>query len=751
MRFCHTIVLLLLCCTSVLQLKGQVFQRSNAIPVLEDGRVLPAPWAGGFSAPQFSEVDLDQDGTLDLFVFDRTDGEVFPFLNQGLADSVHYIYAPEYLSAFPRNMSSWALMRDYDGDGYQDIFTAIEAPSNIRVYRNTTASNGGNLAFSVVQDTIYSIYTSRRPIFMPRTDMPAIDDVDGDGDLDILTFDSGGSLVEWHKNMSMETLGNLTGLEYERASLCYGHFKEDELTCDADVDRAPCAPGNKMPNAAPTFEEIEGSRHAGSTLLSIQLNGDSRKDLLVGDVGCNTMYALYDSDTSNVAHFNAIERGFPMNDVPIDVLTFPAAFYLDVDNDGINDLITAPNVKGNMSDELGVWWHKNEGLNNNPDFKFQEIGFLQKDMIETGSGTVPTFFDFNRDGLNDLVVGNLGRFDTAGGFTPSFQLYENVGTAQAPAFELIEDDFLGLSSPAFQDPLLSYVHPTFGDLDGDGDQDLLFGSRNGEIWHYRNDGTAQNPLSFTYVTDDYFTINADLFTAPDLSDLDNDGDQDLIIGNIRGDVHYYENQGSSTAADFVFITATFGDIEITDFTGQSFTNGASRPYVLDYDNDGQVEILVGTIEGAIEVFDDFSLTPGAVFTKVADLGNFDFGAYSTVTAAVLDSTSTLTYVMGNFRGGLNLVTSTGVVGAEEERAIPQASISIFPNPAQDQVSILVEGYRGKPNFKLDVIDNLGRVVTQAKFRGFEHQLDLPALADGMYWLRLTDGHHFWTKPLLIDE
>jgi len=751
MRFCHTIVLLLLCSIGALPAKGQVFERSNAITVIENGQELPAPWAGGFSAPQFSEVDLNQDGILDLFVFDRIDGEVFPFVNQGLADSVRYVYAPEYLSAFPRNMSSWALMRDYDGDGYHDIFTAIESPSNIRVYRNTTATNGGNLAFSVVQDTVYSIYTSRRPIFMPRSDIPAIDDVDGDGDLDILTFDTGGSLVEWHKNLSMETLGNLTGLEYERTSLCYGHFKEDELTCDAEVDLAPCAPGNKRPNVAPTFEEMESSRHAGSTLLSIQLNGDSRKDLLVGDVGCNEMYALYDSDTSNVAHFNAIERGFPINDVPIDVLTFPAAYYLDVDNDGIKDLITAPNLRGNMSDERGVWRHKNEGMNNNPDFKFREVGFLQNDMIETGSGSVPTFFDFNRDGLNDLVVGNLGYFDTISSFTPSLKLYQNVGTAQVPVFELVDDNFLGLSSSNFQDSILSYVHPTFGDLDGDGDQDLLFGSRNGGIWHYRNDGNSSNPLNFTYVTDDFFNINADLFTAPDLADLDNDGDQDLIIGNIRGDIHYYENQGSPTAADFVFVTDTFGGIEITDFTGQSFTNGASRPIVLDYDNDGQVEILVGSIEGPIEVFDNVSLVPGATFTQVGSLGNLDFGTYSSVTAAVLDSTSTLTYVMGNFRGGLNLVTSTGVVNAEESQETPQAQVLIYPNPAQDHISIKLEGYRGSSQFEIILMDNMGRVVRESSFRGLSHDLNLPSLADGMYWLRLSDRQQIWTKMIMVGQ
>lgn len=751
MRLSHIFSLFLCCCGGFFSGFAQGNVLVNHIPVSENGRQLPSAWAGGLTTPQFSEIDLNGDNILDLFVFDRYDDQLLTFINGGTPDSVDYHYAPEYIPEFPRTMQEWVLLRDYDGDGYMDIFTAVASPNNIRVYRNTTASNGGNLSFTLAQDTVYSMYSARRPLFSPRSDIAAIDDVDGDGDLDILTFDTGGAFLEWHRNTSMETLGNLSGLEYELASICYGHIKEELFGCTAAVDLAPCAPGNKTSDPWNVADDRDGDpRHVGSTILSINLNGDSRKDLLIGDTDCNKMYALVDSDTGSVAHINLMLDSFPIYDVPVDVLTFPASFYLDINNDGIKDLIAAPNRIGNISDERSVWWYENLGQDDSPFFEFQGIGLIQDDMIETGSGTNPTFFDYNQDGLMDLIIGNLGHFDTVSSYTPSLQLYQNIGTASSPAFDLVDEDYLGLSSlPQYAD--LSYVHPTFGDLDGDGDKDLLFGSREGEIWHFRNDGPIGGTANFVFVTDDYFNITVDLLTAPFLGDFDSDGDQDLLIGNIRGDIHYYENTGSSTNAIFTFVTDSFGDIEITDNTGQVFTNGVAKPIVVDYDFDGDLEVLVGSIEGPVEVYENFSLSPGASFTYAGKLFGEDFGAYSSVTTAAIDSTANLTYVVGNFRGGLNLVTTTGFVSAEEASPEVQGNITLFPNPAQNQFSIRIDNFRGKPVFETSLMDGLGRIISTTETRGTEFTIDIQNLPSGMYWIKVQGEDASWVKKLLVQK
>lgn len=738
------ILSLLLSIGTYTYLQSQAYVLSTAIPVTVQGDTLTAAWAGGLNSPQFSAMDLDGDSHIDLVVFDRYDETILTFLNSGLPNQVDYRYAPEYEALFPSDLVAWALLRDYNGDGHMDIFTATPSGSNIRVFRNNAANNGGQIQFVLEEDTIQTTYPPVRYLYAPRSDIPSIEDMDGDGDLDILSFDVGGSFVEFHRNTSMETLGNLSGLSYEVESICYGHFRESSSGCTATIGLAPCQSGNKLQNPVPT--PMSGARHAGSTLLSLDLNGDNVNDLLVGDISCTHIYALFGSDTSAVAHFDSIETDYPFADVPVEIPYFPAAYYIDVDNDGVKDLICAPNQTGNVEDKAGVWRYKNDGANNYPLLQREEVGFLQNEMIEIGSGAIPLLFDFNADGLTDLLVAGLGRTDSAGGYHAAMHLFENTGTTAQAAFSLVDPDYLGLgSSPAFDG--LDYFAPTLGDLDGDGDQDMLIGDRAGNLHHFRNDGGGSAPANFAFTTSSYFNINADLFTHPFLYDLDGDGDQDLLIGNIRGDIQYYQNIGSPTSPNFILQTGFFGGIEITDFTGQSFTNGFARPMVTDYDDDGDLEVLVGTIEGLIEVYEDFSLSPNAQFTYAGNLFNTDFGRQSCLSTGTIDSTGAPAYAIGNFRGGLNLYTFTGTVSTPKPK--PEAlSLDIFPNPTTGRLQIRIKGPGQARSYQWTIVDIFGRTILRNQFKGQETELDLSTLPAGVYTLVLQNANGLLSKKLV---
>ncbi|MCB0779375.1 MAG: hypothetical protein KDC03_07565, partial [Flavobacteriales bacterium] len=52
-------------------------------------------------------------------------------------------------------------------------------------------------------------------LFVTQVDVPGIVDVDGDGDLDVLTFSIFGSYMEYHKNLSMELYGTCDSLTFE--------------------------------------------------------------------------------------------------------------------------------------------------------------------------------------------------------------------------------------------------------------------------------------------------------------------------------------------------------------------------------------------------------------------------------------------------------------------------------------------------------------------------------------------------------
>ena len=98
----------------VLPLQAQFgFDRELSIDVDEDGTPLKFPWAGGMDYCQFSNIDLDFDGDLDLFVFDRTCDKVMTFVQNGSAGEVDFQYAPQYESYFPKDLKNWALLVYY--------------------------------------------------------------------------------------------------------------------------------------------------------------------------------------------------------------------------------------------------------------------------------------------------------------------------------------------------------------------------------------------------------------------------------------------------------------------------------------------------------------------------------------------------------------------------------------------------------------------------------------------------------------
>lgn len=744
MRFAKCLPLLL-CLGMATPSPAQNYVISNDISVTVDGTALKAAWAGGLNAPQFSNVDLDNDGTLDLLVFDRVGPRLLTFLNEGTAGETDFHFAPAYADMFPQGLVDWVLMRDFDADGKMDIWTAVPQVSNVKVYRNISSLTGGTLSFALHEDTIYSNYPPILPMYMGRSDIPAIDDIDGDGDLDVLTFHIGGQEIEWHRNLSVENTGGLLGMEFSVQSRCFGHFEEDAFTCTALLNRVPCGAGQR------DMEAVQGTTrtglHAGSSTLSLDLNADGLKDLLIGDVGCPTVYSLVNGGTAQIAHFSSSDPHYPASDSAVTVTIFPAPYYLDMDNDGLKDLVVAPNSTSQIEDERGVMFHKNTGQNNQPNFVFQRYGLVQEEMIDMGTGSNPTFLDYNDDGLMDILLGGNGRFDSLNGYIPRLQLFGNVGTAQAPAFELVDSDYLNLrSSPVFSG--ITWIKPTAGDLDHDGDDDLILGASDGTLYYFLNVGPPNAAAVYVLTQTNYAGIDVGLNSAPQLVDLDQDNDLDLLIGNHRGYVQYWDNAGSPTVPNYVLVDDTLGQVKRNDNTGLTVSNGFSQPFALDYDGDSDVDLLVGGITGDVAVYENISLQPGSTFAQSGTLFGRDFGQNASPAATVLDS-SRLTYVVGEMRGGLTLMRDAGPLRSDDPQTIAKAEVWTWPQPATNLIHYRWQAGEGKRLDQVAVYNMLGHLVHSAQVRSTSGQLDLEGLPAGMYRMVFTGKGLQASRPLVI--
>ena len=182
----------------------------QTIPVQDlNGDNLSLPWAGGLNAAQFNAMDLNGDGTDDLVLYDRMANKVITFVS---TDN-QYVPAPEFENLFPAEISNWLLLRDYNCDGKKDVFTGDVL--GIKVYRNITSEAGRlewaqhffSTGFPGAKSSVVLTQGSNTKINLQLQfdDLPAISDVDGDGDLDILNIQYAGHTVEFHQNFSAES------------------------------------------------------------------------------------------------------------------------------------------------------------------------------------------------------------------------------------------------------------------------------------------------------------------------------------------------------------------------------------------------------------------------------------------------------------------------------------------------------------------------------------------------------------------
>ena len=696
------------------------------------GKPYSMPWAGGLNSCQFGSLDLDMDGKKDLVIFDRHGYRILPFLNKGAAGEIKFEYAPQYAAAFPK-MEHWMQLVDYDNDGKEDIFT-YRYPSGIKVYHNTSTSK---LSFdpqpSPVLRSLYGTVSAQ----IPATNVvyPAIADMDGDGDLDILVPNVLGGYVEMHKNMSKEKYGNASALEYELSTECWGRFGVSAESNQIILNKCPLttkATGEGTPASEP--------KHNGATFLALDINNDGKKDILLGDVDYPDIALLVNTGTLARAEITARDSTFPKGANPIHLMEFPVCALYDVNNDGLKDLLVSsfdPNIR-KSANQNSVWLYLNKGTSSVPDYQLETKNFLQSEMVDLGSGAYPVLVDLDGDGLTDLLVGNWGNWkgcvrDQWGNlnceFIASIAWFKNTGTQTIPAFTLMNEDVAGLSSLK-----LTSLIPTVGDIDGDGKPDVLVGKDDGTLLLLKNRALTGNPPDFYLAENNYGNLHIGTECAPQLFDADKDGLIDLFCGKANGQISWFKNTGTLTNPQFTPVTDSVGRVNVSD---QQLYLGNSIPH-FTRDTQGNTRLYCGSGLGDIHSYGPIEGNWNGTFpTMDSPFGDLKFGMRTAIASADLDHDGILDFIVGNFAGGLTyLKGSAKPVGIP---AHPEATgFSVFPNPVKDELTIRSDRpiINGSVPVMAHLSDLTGRQLISIRLTGNQTQMSTATLAPGCYVLRI---------------
>ncbi len=718
------------------QTQPQSVVQSNDILVIDGGDTILNPWTGGLNAIQISKIDLNFDSLDDLFVFDRTGNKVLTFLNNGNS----YLYTPEYEQLFPQNLSDWVLLRDFNNDNKKDIFFSVSG--GIGVWQNTSMNN--EISFTLLTNPfIYSYqYSTNTNLYVSVVDIPAIDDIDGDGDLDILSFGVLGSRLEYHKNLSMENGYGQDSLIYELKNACWGHFREDGLT-NTCILYDTCSFNVSNPESSTDSSRIRYNqkRHSGSTVLSLDLNNDNVKDIVLGDVSFGNLVALYNDNigVNQNTSFVSQDTAFPSNSLPVDLFIYPASFYEDMDFDGLKDLVVSPNSDNDTEDRESIWFYKNFGTNSAPSFYFQKNNLLQDETIDLGRGAKPILIDINNDNLQDLIISNFGEFDLTVPFhyKSSISSYINIGTPSNPKFEKTSDDFQNIATTLDRLNLA----PSFGDLDSDGDLDAIVGDFDGNLHYFENTSTIPNQmnlsLSISPLVDQLNNVfDVGYCAHPTLYDIDNDNDLDLIVGEAIGNLNYIENTGDSSNFNFELVSETFGQVDVSEW----WTNiGSSTPHFKLIDQD--LNLFVGSERGYVFQYNNISNNLNGSFNLI-DSSLLDIYTGPNNVPAIFDinNDSILDYIIGNKRGGVSLYYGSIDSTVNTISKIQRKQFVIYPNPSAKKIFLNTPLNTYYQLFSID-----GMLIKEGLV---ETEINIESLENGVYFISFIVDNEFQTLKFI---
>jgi hypothetical protein len=532
-------------------------------------------------------MDIDNDGLLDMIV-GHDDVHLYQY-EQTDPQSIDFVLQNANFLGTINNYSLYPAFADIDNDDLLDLLVGTGA-GTIQHYEQNAVNS---YSFSLVTDYFNEINVSSQVT-------PVLYDLDGDNLLDLIVQITSNTVYHYEQQVANSLI-----------------FDE-------------------------TFDEITGlyaETTSGTSGIEItDLDGDNKADIIL-------------SNYQHLSYFEAIAPN-SLNFEPVN------EYYLETDDYGNVPDIGDFDQDGSLDMILG----NNDGLirvykeDTAAHYNYHLVSDKITNSIDVGLNSCPVVYDLNNDGVLDMLIGSKGGKIT---------LYTQDIT-DTLKFVINNFNFSDINTVPYDQ-----LSPALVDLDDDGRLDLLIGDYSGHLLYYEQ--TDTNAFYFAFVTNNFCSINVASNAAPCFADIDQDGLTDLLIGDQQGKLSRYE-QESLQSLNFIPVSANFNDIDVGSY---------SQPAIGDLNGNGLLDLLIGNLLGEVYYYEQ-NAPGSEVFNLISDnFIDAGPDSYTAPALADIDMDGLTDVVIGSKTGGLNLYLQNLETGIQKNPGEFGWNLRTGPNPAAE--------------------------------------------------------------------